>query len=144
MLLVLSVLSACSKGITYDKEVDDLGADIVADLKASPTVSDATYQYVHGVDADQNLRFRAILKPEAVTPQSIQATMDFVAREFWQSPAKVRHMVITVYSAANPPTAENDTANRERALGTTDITDSASIDRPEMDRKYGPRPTHTR
>src|SRR5262249_17345220 len=134
----------CSKGITYDKEVDDLGANIVSDLKASPTVSDATYQYVHGVDADQNLRFRIILKPEAVTPQFIQANMDFVAREFWQSPANVHHMVVTVYPAPTPPTAENDTANRDRALGTTDITDSASIDRPEMEKKYGPRPTHTR
>jgi hypothetical protein len=143
-LLVLLALAGCTgQGVSYDKEVDDLGAHIVADLKGQPAVSDASYKYDHGVDFGQRLRVRAILKPEAVSDEQVQRAIDLAAKDFWLSPANVGHCVITVYSAANPPAGDSDAdpANKDRILGTKNIEDTASGSRPDMDRKYGPRPT---
>ena len=132
VLLVLLALAGCTgQGVSYDKEVDDLGAHIVADLKGQPEVSDASYKYDHGVDFGQRLRVRAILKPENASDEQVQRTIDLAAKDFWLSPANVGHCVIEVSSAAD----------QDRILGTKNIEDTASGSRPDMDRKYGPRPT---
>jgi hypothetical protein len=150
LLVLLLVLAGCGgKGVSYDKEVDDLGAHIVGDLKASPGVGDATYRYEHGLDLGQNLRIRAVLRAESATPADVQRTIDLAVRDFWLSPANVGHLMVTVYSAADPPTGDltgstnpdNDQANKDRAIGSKNVEDSAAFDRPEMERSYGPRPT---
>ncbi|MFL6140320.1 MAG: hypothetical protein ACJ72N_00430 [Labedaea sp.] len=151
LLLVLLVgLAGCGgQGVSYDKEVDDLGAHIVADLKAQPGVGDAAYRYEHGLDLGQHLRIRTVLRAESATAADVQRTIDLAVRDFWLAPAKVGHLVVTVYSAANPPTGDvtgsnnpdNDPANKDRAIGSKNVEDSAAFDRPELERSYGPRPT---
>ena len=53
----------------------------------------------------------------------------------------IGHLTVAIYSSANPPTSDDDTANKDRAIGSKNIEDSAAFDRPELERKYGPRPT---
>jgi hypothetical protein len=141
VLLMVALAGCTSRGVSYDKEVDDLGAHIVADLKALPTVSDAAYRYDHGVDLGQHLRVRAILRQASTTPGNVQQAIDLAAKEFWLSPAAVGHLTVAVYSSANAPVGDDDSANKDRAIGFDNIEDSAAFDRPEMERKYGPRPT---
>jgi hypothetical protein len=141
-LLIVLVLAGCTgKGVSYDKEVDDLGAHIVADLKTEAEVDDASYRYDHGVDFGQRLRVRAILKQDSVSPAVIQRVIDKAVKDFWLSPANVGHLMVALYSTANPPAGDDDNANKDRAIGSEDIEDSVAFDRPEMERKYGPRPT---
>lgn len=141
VLLALALAGCTSRGVSYDKEVDDLGAHIVSDLKALPTVSKAAYRYDHGVDLGQHLRVRAILRQESTTPANIQQAIDLAAKEFWLSPANVGHLTVAVYSSANPPVGDDDAKNKDRAIGFNNIEDSAAFDRPEMEKRYGPRPT---
>lgn len=141
VLLALALAGCTSRGVSYDKEVDDLGAHIVSDLKALPTVSEAAYRYDHGVDLGQHLRVRAILRQESTTPANIQQAIDLAAKEFWLSPAAVGHLTVAVYSSADPPAGDDDSANKDRAIGFDNIEDSAAFDRPEMEKRYGPRPT---
>ena len=141
VLLAIALTGCTSRGVSYDKEVDDLGAHIVSDLKALPTVSEAAYRYDHGVDLGQHLRVRAILRQASTTPANIQQAIDLAAKEFWLSPAAVGHLAVAVYSSADPPAGDDDSANKDRAIGFDNIEDSAAFDRPEMERKYGPRPT---
>jgi hypothetical protein len=141
VLLALALAGCTSRGVSYDKEVDDLGAHIVSDLKALPTVSEAAYRYDHGVDLGQHLRVRAILRQESTTPANIQQAIDLAAKEFWLSPANVGHLTVAVYSSANPPVGDDDAKNKDRAIGFDNIEDSAAFDRPEMEKRYGPRPT---
>lgn len=141
VLLVLALASCTNRGVSYDKEVDDLGAHIISDLKALPTVSEAAYHYDHGVDLGQHLRVRAILRQASTAPADIQQAIDLAAKEFWLSPAAVGHLTVAVYSSANPPVGDDDAKNRDRAIGFDNIEDSAAFDRPEMEKRYGPRPT---
>jgi hypothetical protein len=139
-LLVLLALAGCGgKGVTYDKEVEDLGAHIAAELQALPTMSSATYRYVHGLDLGQQLRVRAILKQESVSDQAIGQATDTAVKTFWLSPANVDNLRMDVYSAANPPNGDDDESNKDRVLKSTSID---VLDHDEMVRKYGPRPTH--
>lgn len=141
VLLLLALAGCTSRGVSYDKEVDDLGAHIVSDLKALPTVSEAAYRYDHGVDLGQHLRVRAILRQESVSPDNVQQAIELAVKEFWLSPASVGHLTVAVYSSANPPVGDDDAKNTDRAIGSENIEDSAAFDRPEMERKYGPRPS---
>jgi hypothetical protein len=124
-LLVVLALAGCGgQGVSYDKEVDDLGAHIIADLKALPTVADATYQYDHGVDLGQHLKVRVTVNDASALQQAI----DLAEKDFWLSPANVGHLTVTVF-------------HQDQQIGSDNVEDSAAFDRPRMERKYGPRPS---
>ncbi len=144
LLALVLALAGCTGGVSYDKEVDDLGAHLVSVLKQLPTVADAAYRYDHGIDLGQILRVRAILKRDNAGEAEIQQAIDTAAKDFWLSPANVGHLTIAIYSAANPPVGDSDESNKDRAIGSDNIEDLQAGDRPEMDRKYGPRPTKSR
>jgi hypothetical protein len=127
-LLVLLSLAACGTGgASYNQEVDDLGKHIVEVVKGDPAVTDASYQYEHGLDLGQHLHITGTVDD----PAAAQQVIDKAAETFWLSPAPVYHLTVKVYSgtdATNP-------------IATDDIQDANTFDRPEMEQKYGPRPT---
>ena len=140
LVALVLALAGCTGSVSYDKAVDDLGAHLVSALKQLPTVADAAYRYDHGVDLGQILRVRAILKRDNAGDAEIQQAIDTAAKDFWLSPANVGHLTIAIYSEANPPAGDSDEANKDRAIGSDNIEDLQAGDRPEMERKYGPRP----
>jgi hypothetical protein len=125
--LALLVLAGCSggQGVSYDKEVDALGAHIVADLKAHPMIADASYVYDHGLDLGQYLKIRA----DVTDASALQPAIDVAERDFWLSPANVGHLTVTVFQSG-------------QQLGSDNVEDSPTFDRPRMEQKYGPRPKH--
>jgi hypothetical protein len=141
LLLVLSlVITGCGKGVSYNQEVDDLGKRIAGEAKAGAGVADATVKYDHGLDLGQHLRLRAIMDPTRVSPAAIQNVIDTAVETFWRSPASVYHLEVSIYSSDNPPTQESDEANKAKQIGSEDIRDTQSADRPRLTEKYGPRP----
>lgn len=124
--LFLLLLTACGEqGVSFDAEVDELGKHIVDAVKADAAVSDASYRYEHGLDRGQHLHITATVTDPARSDQVV----DTAAKTFWQSPARVYHLTVTVQDASGA------------TLSTRNIEDAASFDRPEMERSYGPRPT---
>lgn len=145
VVVVLCLLVAgCSKGISYDQKVDDLGKQLVSEVKTLPGVSDASCKYDYGIDLGQHLRLRAILDQATISPEAINKVIDTASRTFWLSPANVGHLTIAVYSSANLPVGDSDEANKDRAIGSENIEDAQSVDRPKMNEKYGPRPSRNR
>lgn len=130
LLALLLPLLACGKGggVSYNQEVDDLGKHIVEVLKDDPAVKDASYRYEHGLDRGQHLHITGTVNDPAAAQQMI----DEAARTFWLSPAPVYHLTVKVFSPTDSTTP----------IATDDIEDANTFDRPEMEKKYGPRPTH--
>jgi hypothetical protein len=144
LLALVLALAGCTGGVSYDKEVDDLGAHLVSALKQLPTVADAAYRYDHGLDLGQILRVRAILKRDDTGDDAVRQAIDTATKEFWLSPAAVGHLTIAIYSEANPPAGDSDESNKDRAIGSDNVEDLQAADRPDLERKYGPRPTKAR
>jgi hypothetical protein len=144
LVVVCLLVAGCTKSVSYDQEVDDLGKRIVSEVKALPGVSDASCKYDHGIDLGQHLRLRTIMDASQVSPAAIQEIIDTAVETFWRSPARVGHLAVSVYSSDNPPSGDSDEANQSKTIGSEDIRDTASADRPRLAEKYGPRPTRSK
>ncbi|MGW6934623.1 hypothetical protein ACWGE0_31495 [Lentzea sp. NPDC054927] len=135
--LLVGLLAGCNSVVQYYEDVDDLGKKIVADWKELPEVTDARYDYQHGIDSGQQMNFEVVIRTEAVSDEIIDKLKDIGSRDYWQSTAYDRGSMplrFAAYSSDNPPPTKSgpDTAIHRAGLG---VSKEVGLE------KYGPRPT---
>lgn len=131
----------------FHQNVDDLGVQITEDWREHPSVVDASYLYVHGIDSGDQLHLRVTLDAAQVTDEVTAEIEEIATEDYWRSDVAYVNggVQIRVFSSDQPfvvgpgDQVENPQDSVEEIAITFDPTDEARI--AELEAVYGPRPT---
>jgi hypothetical protein len=145
LLIMLGMaISGCGKGISYNKEADELGASMTAHLKAQSPILDVAYFYSYGLDGSSSLWFTATVKESQISDTVTRQLYELALDDYWQSPAKVYAIDIRFYSSDKPPLPDRDDSARvvkQYHFYWAESSANESDDQIRLEQQFGPRPT---
>jgi hypothetical protein len=120
LLAVLSLVGLMGGGCGKpDDRVEQLAAQIVAQLKADPIITDARYRYTtpQGIDdADPHLTFYIEVLPDHARADKLKPQARRVIDQVWKTPAQVDRVkvVFNTHPADGSSPAQSDEADTAR------------------------------
>lgn len=127
VVAVLAVLlTACG---TDDDAVERIGEQVVAEWQRQPEVAEASYEYSSGLDYQQYLRLKAVVRTDS--DEVVERLRDIAKREYWRGTGRKVSFRVAIHSSDGRELRAGEIRFR---LG----------DQFELEQKYGARPEVTR